>query len=40
MFNEQAGYLDEPDVGGDDSNEAISAFVMPNDQQKNIRLGK
>lgn len=35
MFNSTGWILDEPEVGGDDINEMISAFVMPNEAQRN-----
>eukprot|EP00826_Nyctotherus_ovalis_P018309 TRINITY_DN15468_c0_g1_i13.p1 TRINITY_DN15468_c0_g1~~TRINITY_DN15468_c0_g1_i13.p1 ORF type:complete len:957 (-),score=308.46 TRINITY_DN15468_c0_g1_i13:525-3395(-) len=35
MFNSTGWILDEPEVGGDDPNEMISAFVMPNEAQRN-----
>jgi len=35
MFNSTGWILDEPEVGGDDPNEIISAFVMPNEDQRN-----
>ncbi len=35
MFNATGWILDEPEVGGDDPNEMISAFVMPNEKQRN-----
>ena len=35
MFNDTGWILDEPDVGGENANEMISAFVMPNGQQNN-----
>jgi len=35
MFNSTGWILDEPIVGGEDPNDSISAFVMPNAQQKN-----
>ena len=36
MFNSTGWILDEPEVGGDNLNEMISAFVMPNEQQRNF----
>jgi cation-transporting ATPase 13A3/4/5 len=35
MFKSSEWILDEPEVGGDNPDEMISAFVMPNEQQKN-----
>ncbi len=35
MFNGTGWILDEPEVGGDDLDQTISAFVMPNEKQKN-----